>query len=165
MQPRRGSKLAWVGAVVCALVSLACFAYPLYVIWPFRRQGAAELHIALFLLRIGPWLAMICAAVCTAVVFYLWPRTRGWLRHSTAVLLVAAAVLGALLARFNLYEQMFHPIRGAEFEAADHAGIDASDKVLAIRINGVSRAYPVREIAYHHVVNDTVGGTPVAATY
>ncbi len=28
-----------------------------------------------------------------------------------------------------------------------------------------SRAYPIRELAYHHVVNDTVGGVPIAVTY
>jgi hypothetical protein len=37
--------------------------------------------------------------------------------------------------------------------------------VIAVAVNGVNRAYPIREMAYHHVVNDTVGGEPVAATY
>jgi len=28
-----------------------------------------------------------------------------------------------------------------------------------------ARAYPIREIAYHHIVNDVVNGVPVCVTY
>ncbi len=28
-----------------------------------------------------------------------------------------------------------------------------------------ARAYPIRSISYHHVVNDRLGGVPIAATY
>jgi hypothetical protein len=37
--------------------------------------------------------------------------------------------------------------------------------VMGIVSNGVAMAYPVNQVAYHHVVNDTVGGVPIAATY
>ncbi len=37
--------------------------------------------------------------------------------------------------------------------------------VLAVQINSESRAYPIREMAYHHVVNDTVGRQPIVSTY
>jgi len=36
---------------------------------------------------------------------------------------------------------------------------------LAVSIHGASHAYPIREIAYHHIVNDTLSGVPIAATY
>lgn len=39
------------------------------------------------------------------------------------------------------------------------------DRVLGISINGVARAYPIRILNYHEIVNDTVGGTAVAITY
>jgi Protein of unknown function (DUF3179) len=32
-------------------------------------------------------------------------------------------------------------------------------------VNGASRAYPIRQMGYHHVVNDTLGGVPIIATY
>jgi hypothetical protein len=155
-----------IAAALLALASFACFAYPLYVIRPFRQQGAGELGAALFVLRVGPWLSIACAVGCVSAVVFAWGGIHGWLRRTAAVVCVAIAVLGALLARFNLYEQlMFHPIRGPQFETAAKSKIDADDMVLAIRVNGVSRAYPIRQIAYHHVVNDTVGGVPIAATY
>jgi hypothetical protein len=37
--------------------------------------------------------------------------------------------------------------------------------VLAVEIGGESVAYPVRLMAYHHLVGDTVGGVPIVATY
>ena len=33
------------------------------------------------------------------------------------------------------------------------------------QVNGLSLAYPVRQMAYHHVVNDMFGTTPVVVTY
>jgi hypothetical protein len=39
------------------------------------------------------------------------------------------------------------------------------DMVLGMEANAESAAYPVRQMAYHHLVNDTVGGVPVVATY
>ena len=39
------------------------------------------------------------------------------------------------------------------------------DVVLAVRVGDDAVAYPVRQMAYHHVVQDTVGGVPIVATY
>ncbi len=39
------------------------------------------------------------------------------------------------------------------------------DRVVGLSINGEARAYPLKFIAWHEVVNDTLGGTPVAVTY
>lgn len=40
-----------------------------------------------------------------------------------------------------------------------------NDVVIGITINGQSRAYPLRVMRWHEVVNDTVGGEPIALTY
>lgn len=37
--------------------------------------------------------------------------------------------------------------------------------VVALEIDGDARAYPVAVMIYHEIVNDTVGGVPVAVTY
>ena len=39
------------------------------------------------------------------------------------------------------------------------------DKVIGVVINGVSRAYPLRVLVWHEVVNDTVSGVPIVVTY
>ncbi len=39
------------------------------------------------------------------------------------------------------------------------------DRVIGVAINGQARAYPVRVLTWHEVVNDTLGGVPIAVTY
>lgn len=40
-----------------------------------------------------------------------------------------------------------------------------SDKVLGININGDIKAYPLQILVWHEIVNDNVGGIPIAVTY
>ncbi len=40
-----------------------------------------------------------------------------------------------------------------------------SDIVIGLEINGESKAYPLFILVWHEIVNDIVGGTPVAVTY
>ena len=39
------------------------------------------------------------------------------------------------------------------------------DRVVGLRLGGAARAYPLRVLVWHEVVNDTLGGAPVAVTY
>ena len=39
------------------------------------------------------------------------------------------------------------------------------DQVVGVNINGDIRAYPLQILVWHEIVNDNVGGTPVAVTY
>ena len=39
------------------------------------------------------------------------------------------------------------------------------EPVMGLEINGDARAYPLRVLMWHEIVNDTVGGRPVAVTY
>jgi len=41
----------------------------------------------------------------------------------------------------------------------------SADRVIGVRIAGHARAYPLRVLNWHEIVNDTVGGVPVAVTY
>jgi len=53
-----------------------------------------------------------------------------------------------------------------DFVAADEADfLKAKDRVLGIAINGAARAYPVRILNYHEIVNDAFAGTALAVTY
>jgi hypothetical protein len=40
-----------------------------------------------------------------------------------------------------------------------------ADEVVCVELGGEARAYPVRYLNYHEIVNDTVGGVPIAATW
>lgn len=52
------------------------------------------------------------------------------------------------------------------FEPAhSHDTLEAADPVVGLAINGDARAYPLRILTWHEIVNDVVGGVPVAVTY
>ncbi len=152
--------------LACLAVSLVSVTYPLYVIRPFRTQGARELMAALLLSRFGPLLTAVSAfaAVAAAIAY--------WRAHAPALgrMLVAASAMLVcvldVLARANVYELlMFHPLEHPAFAAATDVKLDDDDKLIVVKIGGSARAYPIREMAYHHVVNDVVGGAALAATY
>ena len=43
--------------------------------------------------------------------------------------------------------------------------LDPGESVVALEIDGDARAYPVRALIWHEIVNDTVGDVPVTVTY
>lgn len=47
----------------------------------------------------------------------------------------------------------------------DSKFISDSDVVIGLEINGEAKAYPLFILVWHEIVNDTVGGVPVAVTY
>ena len=164
-RPSGGSIFILIAIALLAVVAAICFAYPMYVIRPFRHQGATELAAALAIIQIRPWLSIVSAVLCLALTVLAWPRIRGKLARGLVVASVLIAAASWFLARINVYELMFHPAGQPKFEAADRAKIDKEDMVIAVRANGSARAYPIREMAYHHVVNDTFAGEPIVATY
>jgi Protein of unknown function (DUF3179) len=151
-------------ALVCAMVSAACVAIPMYVIRPFRPQGAQALNVALSVRHAGPWVSGLCAAAVLLLVIRLWGMARTGARIVLAGLFVVATA-GAVLTHINIFEKMFHPYDSPAFASADEVKVDSDDKVLAVRVGQDARAYPIRTMGYHHIVNDIVGGVPIAVTY
>jgi uncharacterized protein DUF3179 len=49
--------------------------------------------------------------------------------------------------------------------AADANYLKSKDRVLGIELNGIARAYPLRILNYHEIVNDTFGGKALVVTY
>ena len=48
---------------------------------------------------------------------------------------------------------------------ADLKGLAATEPVIGFSHNGDARAYPLRILIWHEIVNDTVGGMPITVTY
>jgi hypothetical protein len=82
------------------------------------------------------------------------------------VIILLLTLAPAWFARQNHFEWMFNPLRHSAYvKASDASFVRDSDMVLAVKINNEAVAYPVRLMAYHHIVSDVVGGTPICATY
>ena len=75
--------------------------------------------------------------------------------------------LAGLLSSYRLYDYEFRKaIVGPRFIAAEQASTKFTNRqVLGISIDGDHRAYAIHFIEAHEIVNDTVGGVPVAVTY
>jgi hypothetical protein len=148
------------------LVSLVWVAIPVVLIRPFGPQTLRGIALS-YALR--AWsapltLALLVSGCVLAVI--LRKRLASWVGRSLVALAVIMLGGCAWLARQNHFEWMFHPLPRPEFVAADKTDeIAADDLVLGVASGNEARAYPVRALAYHHVVNDVVAGEPIVATY
>lgn len=48
---------------------------------------------------------------------------------------------------------------------AARSGLAGADRVLGLALDGIARAYPIRILNWHEVVNDRIGERPVVVTY
>jgi hypothetical protein len=73
------------------------------------------------------------------------------------------------LLPYDAIPAIFNPQFVSAAEASDPDRRSAlyrpDEKILGIEINGDTRAYSVPMLSRHEVVNDTVGGIPVAVTW
>ncbi len=152
---------------IAAILAVSFFflAYPLYVIRPFRHQGPRELALALQILRLRPGVEMVCAVSALLAGFLYWRAEPKTLRKFAVACTVALVILFTGLSRVNVYEIMFHPMGRPSFVSAAATKLDGGEMVMAVHLRGEARAYPIRIVSYHHIVNDTVGGVPIVATY
>jgi hypothetical protein len=158
-------KLVWLTLFLLVIVMLVIVLTPVFLIKPFKAQTPRTMEISYLMRRWSPLLTVLASALILIFTAGLWTSGRWWSRLILIVLLLP--VLGATwLARQNHFEWMFNPLPNPAYvKSADATFVNGDDRVLAVTIGGESVAYPVRLMGYHHLVGDTVGGTPLVATY
>jgi hypothetical protein len=163
---RSGRWTSWVLATVLAGGMLGWIAVPALLIQPFKAQTPFAVALSYELRRTAPVVTLIGAALLLLVLGGLaWPRPRWW-QWVPLVLLAAIGGVSTWFARQNHFEWMFHPLRDPTYAPASLARfVDDRDMVTAVEIGGDAVAWPVRQMAYHHVVNTTVGDIPIVDTY
>jgi Kef-type K+ transport system membrane component KefB len=156
----------WIWAVfsLCAIAAVAFFFIPAFIIRPFRHQTPHALLVAMALRQRAPLITLLAALACSALAFVLW-RTVGRWRKALLALTLLVVTFSAVMARQNYFEWMFHPIAGPQFLAQASSKLDLKEMIMAVRFGSDARAYPISQMAYHHVLNDVVGGVPIVATY
>jgi len=154
----------WCLLLIGVALALVTVLVPALVIQPFRPQSPRGLEISFFLKRLSPIFTIAALLACLAIVVKLWRGAR-WSRIALILLLIPA-MLSAWFARQNHFEWMFNPLANAGYVSATVATFVAdADLVMAVARNGEAAAYPIRQLAYHHLVQDTVGGVPIVVTY
>jgi riboflavin transporter FmnP len=154
----------WLIFCVSAIVAVGFFFIPAFIIRPFARQSVSGLSLAMALRQSAPLATLIAALVCVALAVLLWES--GNLRRKIVLSTIVVLVLfSAVMSRLNYFEWMFHPVDSPQFEAETASKLAGKEMILAVQYGPDARAYPIREMAYHHILNDVVQGVPIAVTY
>jgi hypothetical protein len=137
---------------------------PALLIQPFKLQTAGRLNISFGLRH---WSPIITVAHCRSQVLIavsLWKQAHRWWRKG---LFLPSPLLAAIwFARQNHFEWDVQAPSERLLRQGERCRVCLDgDMVLAVELNGDAAAYPIRQIAYHHVVQDTIGGIPVLVTY
>lgn len=156
--------LSWFLFIVSSVIAIGLFFIPAFIIRPFTHQTARGLAVAMALRQRAPLGTLLAAVVALLCAWLLWRGGNVLRRVAVSAILVLVA-LSTVMARQNYFEWMFHPVDAPAFEAESASKLDKNEMVLAIAFNGDHRAYPISQMAYHHIVNDFAGGVPVAVTY
>ena len=138
---------------------------PLILDRPFATQTPRTLTLIYHLRAWMPALAAAGAVLALALGALSWRRSPPAGRFALVVTCVIA-VACAWFSRQNAFEWKFNPLAHPQYAAAsDVKFVDLQDVVLAVSLKGDAAAYPVRQLAYHHLVQDDVGGVPLVVTY
>jgi len=65
----------------------------------------------------------------------------------------------------RILRDAIQPIYNPSLTTPDNINLKPHEMVLAVEINGDSRAYPIEPLVSYEIVNDVVGGVPVAITW
>ena len=156
----------WLLLLLIVAAAMAFVVVPVFLIRPFRPQTETGLAVGYEVRRFAPWATVALALVALLLVARMWRASRRWWAKALLLLLLLPVGASVWASRQNVYEVMFNPLAAPAYARAgevDYVGDE--DMVLAVERGGERVAYPVRLMAYHHVVADTVGGVPLAATY
>jgi hypothetical protein len=156
----------WILPILISVSAFAIIFIPAFLIQPFKAQTTKTLHYAYIFREFSPWVTLLLSVILMLILIRNYKTFVRWWQKAAAFLLLILCLFSAWFARQNHFEWMFNPLKNPAYVAASKANfVDPSDMVLGVKINGEDAAYPVRLLAYHHLVQDTVGGKPIVATY
>ncbi len=161
---RRNNSIPLAAFAISTLTGVSLFMVPAFIIRPFKFQAPRSLLWALAVKHQAPLWTLLLAIATLILAAALWSRV-SYLGRTLMAAGVLLTIGAAVMSRVDYFEWMFHPIASAGYEPAASAKLDSSEMVMAVNIGNDARAYPVREMAYHHVLNDYAGGVPIAVTY
>ena len=161
-----GLKTAWLILLTILLLAGLMVFTPVWFIKPFSAQTTRQVEISYFLKSWSPVLTIVFALAAISLVVFIWKNSRRWFGKAVLIIPLFVIFAFAWFARQNHFEWMFNPLENTKFAKVGETDfVAADDMVLAVKINGDAAAFPVRQMAYHHIAQDVVGGTPITATY
>jgi hypothetical protein len=156
----------WALLVLTVAAGFGVIAFPTLYIMPFKTHDDELIGWALTARTVAPTVTLVAAVLASILAVLVILRTGRWWLRAFPVLLLIPVVAGAWFARQNHFEWMFAPQTTIAHVDADKATfVQPDDLVMAVARDGAAIAYPIRQLAYHHIANDTLAGEPIVATY
>ena len=161
----KNRRIAWLLFLLIVTGALVFVVTPVWIIQPFKAQTDRGVAISYAMRRYSPMVTVAAVIISFLIAGWLWRGTR-WFAKAALIILLLPLLGATWFARQNHFEWMFHPLPNATYiNAHEVSFVGDSDMVLAVENQGEAVAYPVRLMAYHHLVQDVVGDTPIVATY
>jgi Protein of unknown function (DUF3179) len=158
--------LNWFLLITIAITAVAVTAIPVYLIQPFAPQTERGIEISYSLKSWSPILTVIFAIIALFLSIVIWRNSKRWFTNIPLILPLVLVGFSAWFAQQNHFLWMFNPLANSSYATVSESNFIKDDEpVLAVKINNEAVAYPVLQMAYHHIVADVVGGQPITATY
>lgn len=166
MAVKVGNKTAWLLLLLLTAATVAIVFTPVWLIQPFAAQTPRAVEISYLFKSWSPILTVVSTILAICLVVFIWRNAKRWYRAAPVVLPLAVILVFTWFARQNHFEWMFEPLRDTQFATlAETDFVKDDEMVLAVKIGDDAVAFPVRQMAYHHIATAVVGGTPITATY
>ncbi len=152
--------------LICCVILLAAEILRVYFVMPFTgSQQTSTVGIAYFLERNIWYIRIIGGLPAFFLLYKTLLKSKWWVKILSAIFLIS---YGIVFYFFNFKfpaDRLFYSPKNKILSNAVENNVPLDKLVIGVAINGEAKAYPVEMIAYHHQVQDTVGGQPVMVTY
>jgi Protein of unknown function (DUF3179) len=158
--------LNWFLLIIIAIITFAVVVIPVYLIQPFAPQTERIIEVSYVLRSWSPIFTIISAIIAVILSIVILRNSKRWFTNLPLILPLALIGFSAWFAQQNHFLWMFNPLANSSYATVSESNFIKDDEmVLAVKINNEAVAYPILQMAYHHVVADVVGGQPITATY
>jgi len=161
-----GYKTGWLLLFLVLVITITIVVTPVWLIQPFAPQTPRALTISYYFKSWSPILTIFFSLAAIVLAIFTWRKAKRWYSKIPVLLPLPLIFFFTWFAQQNHFEWMFNPLHQAKFASVPSADfVKDNEMVLAVNINGDAVAFPVLQMAYHHIAQDVVGGTPITATY
>ncbi len=138
----------------------------IYLIMPFPGSQQADATALAYFLHTYISVFRIAGILIIAGPFYLLlVNGTWWIRTNVIVLSCLSVVVYYQATQVMQADKMFLEVNKKLLADSRDNKVNLHQLVIGVEVNDEATCYPVQVIAYHHKVQDTVGGIPLLVTY
>ncbi|MDI9312689.1 MAG: DUF3179 domain-containing (seleno)protein [Limnohabitans sp.] len=134
-----------------------------YFIMPFPgSQTINSIQVAFFLHSNRLYFRLLFVIIIVGTSFFVFKKSHKWLPITLICLVVVVGyVFNFKMSADALFKQPQHLV----FQTQLNNKVPPDRLILGVENNGEAKGYPIQFLAYHHQIQDTIGGKPILITY